>query len=163
MMTAPAMNGSSTRRLDSDDLERVITIDRAYTGRVRRRFFERRFAVAEAHPDDFIQVGVMRGGALRGFVFARLLRGEFGREQLAGVLDVIGVELESQDRGVGQSLMKDVVGKLRAAGARTLHSQAEWSNTGLLHFFAASGFKLAPRLALERSVTKPMHEPSEDE
>ena len=162
MMSAPATNGSSIRMLASDDLERVITIDRVHTGRSRRRFFERRFAAAAAHPEDFIQVGVMRGGALRGFAFARLLRGEFGREHLAAVLDAIGVELESQERGVGQSLMEELVGKLRAIGARTLHSQAEWSDSELLRFFAASGFKLAPRLALERSVTEPLNEQSED-
>ena len=161
-MSAPATNGSSIRMLVSDDLERVIGIDRVHSGRSRRRFFERRFAAASAHPKDFIQVGVMRGGALRGFAFAHLLRGEFGREHLAAVLDAIGVELESRERGVGQSLMEALVGKLRAVGARTLHSQAEWSDSELLRFFAASGFKLAPRLALERSVTEPLIEQSED-
>jgi GNAT superfamily N-acetyltransferase len=162
MMSASATNGSSIRMLASDDLERVITIDRVHTGRSRRRFFERRFAAADLHPEDYIQIGVTRGGALRGFVFARLLRGEFGREHLAAVLDAIGVELESQERGVGQNLMEELVGKLRAIGARTLHSQAEWSDSELLRFFAASGFKLAPRLALERSVAAPLDEESED-
>lgn len=162
MMSAPATNGSSIRMLASDDLERVITIDRLHTGRSRRRFFEKRFAAAAVHPEDYVQIGVMRGGALRGFVFARLLRGEFGREHLVAVLDAIGVELESQERGVGQSLMEELVGKLRAIGARTLQSQAEWSDSELLRFFAASGFKLAPRLALERSVAAPLDEQSED-
>ena len=161
-MSAPATNGSGSRTLGTDDLERVIAIDRVHTGRSRRRFFERRFAAAAAHPGDFIQVGVMRGGALRGFAFVHLLRGEFGREHLAAVLDAIGVELESQERGVGQSLMEELVRKLRAIGARTLHSQAEWSDHELLRFFAASGFKLAPRLALERSVTEPLIEQSEE-
>ena len=78
------------------------------------------------------------------------------------VLDAIGVELESQERGVGQSLMEELVDKLRAIGVRTLHSQADWTDSELLRFFTASGFKLAPRLALERSVTKPLIEQSED-
>jgi N-acetylglutamate synthase-like GNAT family acetyltransferase len=162
MISAPATTGASNRVLRADDLDRVIAIDRAHTGRVRRHFFERRFAAAEAHPEDFIQIGLMRGGALRGFVFARLLRGEFGREHLAAVLDAIGVELESQEQGVGQSLMEELVSKLRAIGARSLHSQAEWTDPDLLRFFAAIGFKLAPRLALERSVTEPLIEQNED-
>jgi N-acetylglutamate synthase-like GNAT family acetyltransferase len=162
MISAPATNDSSVRRLVSGDLERVISIDRIHAGRSRRRFFERRLAAAKAHPEDFVQVGVMRGGALRGFAFARLLRGEFGRTHLAAVLDAIGVELESQERGVGQSLMEELVDKLRAIGVRTLHSQADWTDSELLRFFTASGFKLAPRLALERSVTKPLIEQSED-
>ncbi len=162
MIPAPAANGSSTRMLARDDLERVIAIDRAHTGKARRRFFEKRFAAAEADPEDFIQIGVMRGGALRGFAFARLLRGEFGREHLTAVLDVIGVELESQERGVGQNLVDELVGKLHGLGIRSLQSQAEWSDPELLRFFAATGFKLAPRVALERSVTQPLIEQSED-
>lgn len=161
-MSAPATNGLKIRRLVRTDLERVIAIDRANSGRARRRFFERRLAAATAHPEDFVQVGVMREGALRGFAFAHVLRGEFGRERLAAVLDAIGVELESRERGVGQSLIEGLAGKLRAVGARILHSQAEWSDPELLPFFAASGFELAPRLALERSVTEPLIEPSEE-
>jgi N-acetylglutamate synthase-like GNAT family acetyltransferase len=104
----------------------------------------------------------MRGGALRGFAFARLLRGEFGRAHVGAVLDVIGVDPASRDTGIGRSLLQELGTRLRAAGARTLHSQAEWSDPALTRFFAAAGFRLAPRIALERSVTAPLAEQSED-
>ncbi len=162
MLTAPATSNSSLRLLGVNDLERVIAIDRAHTGHARRRFFEKRIAAAQRHPDDFVHVGVMRGGALRGFAIARLLRGEFGREDVVAVLDAVGVELESQERGVGQTLMEELIRIMRARGVRSLQSQADWTSHNLLRFFDASGFELAPRMALERSVAEPLIELSED-
>jgi len=48
------------------DIEQVIAIDRAHTGRSRRGFFEKRFATAAAHPQDFIAIGIPHGDALIG-------------------------------------------------------------------------------------------------
>jgi ribosomal protein S18 acetylase RimI-like enzyme len=161
-MPALATLDTGPRALDAGDLERVIEIDRTPGGRTRGRFFEKRFAAAAAHPEDFVHVGVTRGGALRGFAFARLLRGEFGRENVTAVLDAIGVEPQSREAGIGRSLLRELVVRLRAVGARTLHSQAEWSDPELTHFFAATGFKLAPRVALERSLATPLVEQVEE-
>ena len=80
-MTASNPTASrSTRALSADDLERVIAIDRIHSGRSRRHFFEKRFANAQARPEDFVQVGVVAGDQLKGFVVARILRGEFGQK-----------------------------------------------------------------------------------
>jgi ribosomal protein S18 acetylase RimI-like enzyme len=162
-MSAPASADTGPRVLGAGDVERVIAIDRTAGGRTRRRFFEKRFAAAAAHPDDFVHVGVMRGGALRGFAFARLLRGEFGRAHVTAVLDAIGVEPASRDIGIGRNLLQELVTRLRAAGARTLHSQAEWADPALARFFGAAGFRLAPRVALERSLATPLVERSEED
>ncbi len=148
--------------LTVDDLEPVVAIDRVHSGRSRRSFFEKRFAAAQAHPDDFIHVGVSQDGALRGFATARILRGEFGRTGSIAVLDGLGVSVDSQERGVGQTLMTELINGLRRLGVQSLQSQAEWTNHQLLRFFDAAGFELAPRLALERSVTAPLDEAYED-
>jgi hypothetical protein len=132
MNNAAATADNTIRPLRSADLERVIAIDSAHVGEPRRRFFEKRVAHAKQHPDDFVHVGVVRKGALVGFAFARILRGEFGREQAIATLDAVGVE-------------------------------ADWTNHGLLRFFDSSGFGLAPRLVLERSVLTPLAEASDDE
>jgi hypothetical protein len=46
-------------------------------------------------------------------------------------------------------------------GVHSLHSQADWTNHRLLHFFDGSGFSLAPRLTLERSAVEPLNETNE--
>jgi len=65
MVPTPAALARGARLLDVDDVERVIAIDHAHTGRTRRHFFEKRFAAAHARPDEFIHVGIASAGALR--------------------------------------------------------------------------------------------------
>lgn len=154
---------NGVRTLNGGDLERVIAIDRAHSGSSRRHFFAKRFAAAAARPDEFIQIGVMRGGSLRGFAIARVFCGEFGREPAVAMLDAIGVEVEVQEMGVGRELMDGLIKAMRNAGVDMLQSQAEWTNHRLMRFFDASGFKLAHRVVLERPVSEPLAEPSEQE
>ena len=161
MVAVPLVAGRDTRPLRADDVERVIAIDRAYSGQSRRRFFEKRFAAAKAQPEDFIHVGVVQDGALRGYAIARVLRGEFGHKQAVAVLDAIGVDAESRERGVGQALMAELDAIMVRRNVRALQSQAEWTNLDLLRFFAAAGFQLAPRLTLQRPVAALLDEPSE--
>lgn len=162
MVTAPLAANCVSRPLGADDVERVIAIDRAHSGRSRHRFFEKRFAAVQAQPNDFIHVGVVRDGLLCGFAIARIHRGEFGFEHAVAVLDAIGVESESRDRGIGRLLMRELGEVMGNRGVRMLQSQADWTNHQLLRFFDAAGFKLAPRFALQRLVAAPLDETTEE-
>ena len=159
MVAVPLVANRHTRPLRADDIERVIAIDRAYSGHSRRRFFEKRFAAVE--PEDFVHVGVVQDGVLRGYAIARVLRGEFGHKQTVAVLDAIGVDAGSRERGVGQALMAELNGMMSRRNIQALQSQAEWTNQDLMRFFAAAGFQLAPRLTLQRPVAALLDEPSE--
>jgi L-amino acid N-acyltransferase YncA len=150
------------RSIDANDLERMVAIDRAHTGHSRRRFFEKRLAAAAAHPQDFVQIGLTRDGVLRGFAIARLLRGEFGRGDVVAVLDVLDIEPESRERGLGRTLIDRMVEIMRQKGVRSIHSQASWTNHRLLRFFDATDFQLSPRMVLSRSVSEPLIETVEE-
>lgn len=162
MGSAVADLESGIRPLRTGDLERVIAIDSDHVGEPRRRFFEKRLAHAERQPDDFVQIGALRDGALVGFAFARILRGEFGRDQAIAMLDAISIARDSRERGAGRALMDGLIAIMRRKGVNSLQSQAGWTNHALLRFFDSSGFGLAPRLMLERSVLTPLAEPDED-
>jgi L-amino acid N-acyltransferase YncA len=153
-MTIETTASRDTRALVAADLERVIAIDRIHSGRSRRHFFEKRFANAKARPDDFVQVGVATGEGLQGFAVARILRGEFGQKDAVAVLDAVGVDPQSREHGLGQSLMEGLVDLSRQHGVRSLQSHVSWTSLDLLRFFNASNFKLAPRLDLERPVAE---------
>jgi len=162
MLTGQLAANRISRPLGAEDVERVIAIDRAHSGHSRRRFFEKRFAAAAAQPDDFIHVGVVQDGLLRGFAIARVHRGEFGFEPAVAVLDALGVETESRERGIGQLLMRELSESMSRRGVHALQSQADWTNHEILRFFDAAGFKLAPRLALQRPVAALLDEATEE-
>jgi ribosomal protein S18 acetylase RimI-like enzyme len=153
---------SSTRPITAADLQQVIAIDTAHSGGSRRRFFEKRFAAAKARPSDFVQLGVMEGNTLRGFAIAHILRGEFGRKDAIAVLDALGVAPDSKEHGFGQILVEELIAISRQRGARSLHSQVDWKSADLLRFFNSAHFKLAPRVALERSTNELLEQGDEE-
>lgn len=151
------MNAQSpaTRPLRSGDLDRIVAIDQAHTGRSRRSFLGKRLKSALERPDAFIHTGVEKNGELAGFALARLLRGEFGRAELSAALDLIGVAPDSKEHGLGRTLLEGLLSAARQSGVKRVHSEAEWTELSLLGFFDATGFKLANRVVLERSVNAP--------
>jgi GNAT superfamily N-acetyltransferase len=150
MVPAPNL---AIRPLTAADLDAVEAIDRMHAGRSRRRFFEKRFVAERNHPDDYLHVGAALDGRLKGFAIARVLRGEHGQKDVAAVIDAVAVDRDSVGRGLGQALVKELIKLSHDRGIGSLQSQAAWENFELLGFFRASGFALAPRLALERAVS----------
>jgi hypothetical protein len=43
---------------------------------------------------------------------------------------------------------------MRLHGIKELSTQADWTNTDLMGFFAGTNFALAPRIVLERSLAE---------
>ena len=158
----PSTNNRGVRPLAANDLERVVAIDQAHTGRGRSQFFEKLFAAIKARPNNYLHVCITTGGQLRGFVIARILRGEFGHKDAVAVLDAVGVEPESRERGIGQGLVEELIAVARRQGVQTLHSQASWTQHDMLRFFDASQFELAPRFVLERPITELVEEAGEE-
>ena len=147
-----AGDAGNLRPLTVDDLDRVIEIDSALSGNWRQGFYNKRLAAALATPGAFIHVGIDVNGRLEGFAFAQILRGEFGGDEAAAVLDAIGVAPEHGHRGLGSELLNGILDVMRRKNIRELRSQVDWRNTTLLGFLADAGFEIAPRLILERGT-----------
>src|ERR1035441_3797493 len=77
--------------------------------------------------------------------------------------DVVRVGQGRREQCVGHAVMDALTKLMREKGVQSLESQADWTNHGLLRFFDSSGFGLAPRLVLERSVLTPLAEAPDDE
>jgi GNAT superfamily N-acetyltransferase len=95
-------------------------------------------------------------GRVVGFVFAHVLDGEFGGKAPVGVLDAIGVAQAARGAGVATALLEGLERALGGRGVQELRTQVEWTEHDMVGFFAAAGFKLAPRLVLERPCDRPM-------
>lgn len=142
----------SIRPLIAADLNRVVDIDASIGGRRRASFFEKRLEAALDEPGYFIYIGCDLGGALQGFLQARLLEGEYGSSEKIAVLDNVGVEPSYQGQGIGKKMMQEFAAILEHKNVVEIQTQADWRNTDLLQFLSAAGFQLAPRQVLEREV-----------
>lgn len=147
-------SNAETRRLTVDDFDRVVSIDSKLSGQWRQRFYKKRLAAALAGPRDFISVGVEKNGALVGFAFAHLLRGDYGSDDTVAVLDAVGVDPRFGRAGVGHDLLNGMYAEMRRKHIRELHTQVDWRNVPLLSFLASNGFETAPRLVLERETAE---------
>lgn len=143
----------TTRPLTADDFDPVVEIDARINGRLRPGFFTKRLDAALAEPKYFIYIGCEHDNELKGFLFARILEGEYGASEPVAVMDAIGVDPESQGMNVGLTMIKDLENILRHKGVREVQTQADWQNMAMLNFLSRGGFKLAPRQVLEREVT----------
>ena len=147
--------GSRIRPLKPEDFEAVVEIDRRIAGRSRRLFFEKRLEAALADRKGFIAVALEDSeGALIGFSIARLQSGEFGDDRRVAVLDVIAVDPDRQKQRHGARLLDALASLASERGAHELRTQVEWSDRALIHFFAGSGFLVAPSQVLERPTVR---------
>lgn len=143
----------TTRPLMKSDFDLVVNIDAGITGRTRPGFFQKRLDAALAEPKHFIYIGCEYNGKLKGFLLARLLKGEYGMNEPVAVLDVLDVDPAVQGKGLGKALMKAFDNILKHKQIREAQSQADWRNQGILRFFSDAGFNLAPKYILEREVS----------
>ncbi len=150
------------RPLRIGDMERMVAIDEAHTGRTRRGFLAKRLSMAIGRPQAFVHVGLERDGVLEGFALARMLRGEFGRAATTAALDLVGVAPDSREHGLGRALLDGLIEAAQRQGVSHLQSEAEWTSHALLRFFDAAGFRLASRVVLERRVNEPFPDKAEE-
>jgi len=138
--------------IGTESLDTTVELDQLTNGNCRRDFFARRFEAQEKHPEAFISIAVIQAGTMIGFVCCQLLQGEFGSNELVAVLDAMAVDPQSQGHGVGHELLQKVTAEIRSRGGNGLQTQAGWNQPEVLDFFSSTGFRLAPRLILERAT-----------
>lgn len=135
--------GPETRPLAAGDLDAVVAIDTALTGRARRTYHERRLAAAKRAPGLHAQFAVEEGGRFSGYVLGKVLEGEFGRTEPAIRLEVIAVSPDSQGHGDGLALCEALESEARKRGIRELRTGASWHDHRMLQFLDHAGWSLA--------------------
>ncbi len=146
---------SNVRLLRPADAEAVVALDRRRSGRSRAGFYSRRFQALAGDSRAFVAVGAEQDRELAGFAFARILDGEFGSAAPVGVLDAIGVLPQAERAGLATGLLAALTKELSERGAGELRTQADWTEHGMAGFLSASGFRLSPRVVLERALDVP--------
>jgi ribosomal protein S18 acetylase RimI-like enzyme len=153
----PARDLVLVRNLRADDLDRLVAIDAAATGRRRERFLA--LKVKQAFSDSGIAASLVAelDEHVVGFVLARVYYGEFGVVEPAAVLDVLGVHPDYRGRHIAAALVDQLRTNLLGLGIPTLQTEVRWSNPELITFFQHEGFTIAPRLCLDLDLARTRH------
>ena len=143
------------RAFGPTDLDQIVALDKAQSGASRRGFFDKRCQATQRKADQFISLVAELDGAIRGFVTAYVLDGEFGEHAPIAVVDAISLDANYQGRGIGRALMAELEVIARQREVEELRTQVDWGQMELLSFFNQQGFSLTARQVLERSATDP--------
>lgn len=142
------------RRLRADDLGRVIALDAKVVGRERGKFFEQVLERNLRETGIQVSLAAELEGLFAGYLLAHAYHGEFGTLEPVAVLESFSVHPDFRRQGVGTALLRQLMIDLRALGLDKLRTEVDWRDLGLLGFFHRAGFVPAPRLLLERDLTR---------
>ena len=148
------------RNLRADDLDAMVRIDRAITGRSRRGYYEIKMKEALAAGTMRISLAAEDDGRLAGFMLGSLYYGEFGMPEPSAVLDTLAVDPDKRGRNIGKALLRQLVTNLRALGIEKIRTEVEWEQLELMGFLAARGFLPARRFCLDLDLKAPAADPS---
>jgi GNAT superfamily N-acetyltransferase len=147
-------SGFRVRPLAAADLERVVAIDVALSGRSRRAYFERRLSAARREPAIHVQFGVDADGTLAGYIFGRLLEGEFGLSEPQLRLEALGVRPAAQGRGIGSTLGEAFEREARTRSIGAIRTIALWRDHGMLRFLDRAGYGVARNHVLDCALAQ---------
>jgi GNAT superfamily N-acetyltransferase len=142
------------RTVQLRDLDAMVAIDAAATGRRRERFLKLKLTQALEDTGIAMSLGAELDGHLVGFVLARVYYGEFGVLEPSAVLDVLGVHPDYRGRHVAAALLDQLRTNLLGLGIGTLQTEVRWESTDLLTFFQHEGFTIAPRICLDLDLAR---------
>lgn len=140
------------RSMREDDLDAVVAIDAAATGRRRPHYFRRMLERTVKEADFQISLVAEVEGVVAGCIIATLFYGEYGVMEPAASIDAIGVLREYRRQHVGRALMRQLRLNLSALRIEKLRTEVRWDDFELLRFFSTEGFAPGSRVCLERSI-----------
>jgi ribosomal protein S18 acetylase RimI-like enzyme len=137
------------RTMCADDLNAVVEIDAAATGRRRPRYFEIMLQRAVTQASLQISLVAELENRVVGFVIGSLYYGEYGVVEPSASIDAITVDPRWRGKNAGRALMRQLRLNLAALRINSVRTEVSWDDFGLLGFFRSQGFRPSDRLCLE--------------
>lgn len=140
------------RSMRQEDLNAVVAIDAAASGRRRPRYFELMLQRAVQQAGLQISLVAEAGGVPAGFLIGSLYYGEYGVMEPSASMDAIAVAPEFRRRHIGRALLRQFCLNLGALHITSLRTEVSWDDFDLLAFLKRHEFVPARRLCLERTL-----------
>jgi uncharacterized membrane protein YkvA (DUF1232 family) len=142
------------RLMKADDFDAVVRIDEKVLKTSRPEYYEMKFEKLFSSK-DYLPVSLVaeeEDGTVVGFVMGELYMGEYGLFQEEATLDTIGVDIDYQQKGIGEQLIDEFADHLKRVGVQRINTLVDWNDSKLIHFFSANKFSPSKTINLERKL-----------
>lgn len=142
------------RALRAQDLSELVRIDGLHTGLRKRAYWSgvlERFLKPNRSARIGLAVEARKG--LAGYLLGEVRAFEFGSEP-CGWIFAVGVDPNSERRGVASLLLAEAVSRFRAHGAPRIRTMVRRNEVPVLAFFRSNGFRGGPFVQLELDIAE---------
>lgn len=139
------------RSLSEVDIGDIVEIDEKIGGKYRPKVWEQRIGYY-LRRDPEVSVVALDDGRVIGFMLGEVRSGEFGLEEPAGWVEVLGVDPDCQGRSVGRLLGEAMLSRMKSRGAATVRTLVEKPMEDLGRFFLSLGFAPAPLVSYVKEL-----------
>jgi predicted N-acetyltransferase YhbS len=140
------------RFMQDSDFDAVVQIDTKVIKTSRLDYYKLRFSKFVRSNDNVPTslVAVDEKGTVVGFVLGELYIGEYGISHETATLDTMGVDPDSQHKGIGQALITEFMAHMKSLGVKKMFALVEWNDVSLIPFFSRNKFNPSKHVNLER-------------
>jgi len=141
------------RELLPEDLDAVVRIDSAHTGRLGGEYWQDVLDRFLDHTRDTPRVGLAatEGGELIGYLLGEVRAFEFGSEP-CGWIFAVGVDSRHLRAGVASRLLAEARERFHEAGITRLRTMVRRNDVPMLSFFRSAGFVGGSFVQLETEI-----------
>ena len=146
------MSDISLRPISELDIEAVSAIDEKITGSYKPEEWENRFTYYLRRDPATSLIAECDGNTV-GFMLGDVRSGEFGMEDPAGWIEVVGVDPDQRGKAIGRRLLEGLLQSFRERGVRAVRTLVnDDTQKDLAGFFEAASFKTTPVRTLEYTL-----------
>ena len=143
------------RPLKAEDLSEVARIDALHTGMRKRSYWGGVLGQFLKPGGSGVRIGLALDAprGLAGYLLGEVRAFEFGSEP-CGWIFAVGVDPNSERRGVASRLLAEAVARFRAHGVPRIRTMVRRNEVPVLAFFRSNGFRGGPFVQLELDIAE---------
>ncbi len=140
------MVDAKIRELELDDVPHMVRIYEKITG---EKIDEDTMSAKIEHGQSLTALGAEVDGVLAGFIIGESEQGVFGEEETIGWINMVGLDPDHRNLGIGKKLGKELINRFHGLGIKIIRTIVEDEDYNLLSYFKSLGLTKVPWTVLE--------------